>query len=134
MRLSSAPHLRGCNTRAQVQVQPWPAAVGLQQCHDLAAAQLLGVLARDVDHQLQVGLGVDQQQLLQALQCPLLGQGAEVLDQGLKGEGEQEQVRESEGQERAGARLPTLGTSALAPKAPQLAGFNAQCVPRSKRS
>jgi hypothetical protein len=44
---------------------------------------LLGVLAGHVDRQLQVLLGVDREQLLEALERPVLGQGAEELDQGL---------------------------------------------------
>mmetsp|Transcript_17299 Transcript_17299/g.37319 ORF Transcript_17299/g.37319 Transcript_17299/m.37319 type:complete len:416 (+) Transcript_17299:2809-4056(+) len=75
--------LRGCDAASQVEVQPRPAVVSLQQLHDLEAAQLVGVLPRNVDHQLQILLGVGHQQLLQALQGPLLGQGAKVLHQSL---------------------------------------------------
>ena len=55
--------------------------------HLLAAAQLLRVLLRNLDHHLQVGPRVHRQQLVQALQRPVRAQAAEELDQGVGRDG-----------------------------------------------
>lgn len=79
--------LRERHVGAQVEVEARRIVRGLEQVDDPRRADLLGVLLGDLHDERQVGLGIRPQELPEALEGPLGGQGAEELDEGLRVEG-----------------------------------------------